>query len=467
MADADAKSGIQASRTKLNELKNIKNKLIDEKKIMRIQLDTYKDKTDKLLKEKKDTKNNVKFNSVDEINNEIKKLEKKQETTSMTLNDEKRLIKEIDALKASKKFVVDLKTTDASIDNVKEEKKSIINNITLKDKEIDEISKQIKDVMDIIDTLNKTDTKKRDIMNELFKERDDLRKQMNLKIIDKDKLRDDNRKLNDAFYLFQRAVRKQKQIQYEEEKRKREEDKAVYLAKIEEEEAKKIPYEEEQGLCEFLANYLERTYLNKTDEKSDVNGTVNKNDVVIEVKDDPFAGLMAKNKKDIEEEAFYVGKASKKKRVRPMKKQDVTTGPFTLSVDTFEQFGLIQLTPPTSIDQVEKSVKELREKKEWYKNQPRGSVPTASEVRKAAKKLESMSLNNNNNKTSADNGNNKKGGKFALSSDDFAPLGAGGIGGASSSATFNTTWGKGSSLPTVSDATPTPAEAAAADEDEN
>merc|ERR1719223_1744366 len=67
-------------------------------------------------------------------------------------------------------------------------------------------------------------------------------------------------------------------------------------------------------------------------------------------------------------------------------KKATASAPFTLSVDSFEQFGSIGLNPPTKLDQVEASVKELREKKEWFSKQPRGSVATAKDVRKKNEK---------------------------------------------------------------------------------
>jgi uncharacterized coiled-coil DUF342 family protein len=472
MSTSESKSETQVARTKLNELKAAKNALINEKKVMKDQLDSASNENDKLLNEKKAARSNMRFGSVEEIDKEIKALQHKQETTSMSLNEEKKLLKDIEGLKVSKRFVDGLKSTDASILDVKEQKKIIKQKIAAKDKEIDEYSKQIKDITETLKSLNEKDTSKKDAIGVLFKERDELRKEMTAKIAEKDAVRAAFREKNDAFYLNQRAVRRQKQLQYEEEKRKRDEADAEYQAKIEAEEAKKIPYEEEQGLCEFLANYLERTYLSTEEEK----GEETKKPDTVEVKDDPFAGMKAVGKND-EEEYFGKGKG-KKKRVRQGKKQDSIASTFTLSVDTFEQFGMIQMTPPISIDEVADSVKALREKKEWYKNQPRGSVPTATEIRKAAAaKLRQEENGNtggagggkaNNNKGRGGKGNNNSNPKkdspaFALSNDDFVPLGAGTA--ASSTTTFPiySTWGKGSSTQaTISDEAPTPAEAAAA-----
>ena len=415
MSDPQAKSGLGAARAKFNELRKQKNALIEEKKAMRAQMDKVKSETDKLMKDKKDTRSNVKFGSVAEIDKEINKLRRQQETTTMSLTEEKKLIKEVEALQLSKSYIAQLADKDKGIDGAKEEKKTIKERINAKDKEIDAVSKELDAVKKTMDEFNSKDSKKRDHLQDFFKKRDACKKQMAEQLKKKDALRDAFRIKNNAWYNYSRAIRAQKKIEYEAEKAKREEEKAAYLAQKEAEELKKPPYEEEQALCEFLADFLERTYLKKEESKQD-----DGNKDVVEVKDDPFAGFKAV-KKDDDEEYFGKGKG-KKKRNRASKKQD-TAAPFSLSVDMFEQFGFLMLTPPTSADQVENSVKELREKKEWYKNQPRGSVPTAQEIRKQNEKAAAkvrQSVEKSDSKPAA------KKGEFSLSNEDFAPLGAGG-----------------------------------------
>jgi len=385
MADPDAKSSLQETRTKLQELKQKKQALIEEKKTMRAEMDAARSETDKLMKDKKDARSNLKFSSLADIEKEIAKLQRLQETTSMSLQDEKKLIKEMDALKASKKFIADVQAKDSAMDGVKEKRQTIKERITAKDKEIDGYSKEIDAIMAILREHNEKDEVKRKSIQGLFQQRDEYKKQMAAKIKEKDALRDAFRKQNNAWYNFQRALRAQKKMQYEEEKKKRDEERAAYEAQLAEEEAKKIPYEEEQVLCDYLADYLERTYLKTGDDEEKKS---EKKVDVVEVTENPFAGMKAAGKKVEEPEIFFGKGKGKKKRNRVGKKGDAapTAGPFTLSVDSFEQFGLLQLTPPTSVDQVEASVKELRAKKEWYKQQPRGSVPTAADIRKANEK---------------------------------------------------------------------------------
>merc|ERR1712157_46553 len=181
-----------------------------------------------------------------------------------------------------------------------------------------------------IKSLAEKETDKRSVLDELFKEREVLKKDISVVLKEKDTMRDEYREKNNAWWNAQRAVKAQRQMQYEEEKKAREEEKAAYLKKKEEEELKKIPYEEEMALCDYLAEYLERTYLNGGSSENKIGI---KKEEVIAVKDDPFAGMTASVKKT-DEEFFSKGKGKKKKRQRNSKK-NAPSAPFTLSVDSF------------------------------------------------------------------------------------------------------------------------------------
>jgi uncharacterized coiled-coil DUF342 family protein len=427
--DSARGSEIGQKRDAVQELRAKKGALINEKKAIRAKLDALKDQGDRLVKDRKDTRSNVRFGSVQEIDAELQKLQRRQETTSMSLGDEKKLIKEMDALKASKKLVADLKTKESSLDDVKEQRKAISAQISAKDKEIDAVQVEIDQISEVIKSMSDKETDKRDGMKTLFTERDELRKKVNDKLKEKDAVRAEYREKNDAWFNYQRAVRAQKQIQFEEEKKKRAEEKAEWEKKKLEEEEKKIPYEEEMALCDYLADYLSRTYLG---EGGSDKHTVEKKDEVVAVKEDQFAGVKPVGKK-VEEEEDYFGKGKGKKKRNRNKQDKKAAGPFTLNVDTFEQFGLLNLNPPTSVDQVEKSVEDLRAKKKWFSEQPRGSVPTATEIRKANERS-AMKLKSKTTEPSS-TPKTKKDANFSL--DDFAPLGAG-----TATASINATWGQ-------------------------
>ncbi|KAL3908629.1 MAG: hypothetical protein SGILL_008414 [Bacillariaceae sp.] len=429
---AGKNTALGKARDAMSALKSKKGKLIDDKKGIRTKLDALRTQGDKLVKDKKDAKSSVRFTSLADIDKEIARLQREQETTSMSLSDEKKLIKEIDALKASKDKIKDVESKDAGLADVKQQRTILNDMLKAKDKEIDAVSKEMDEVGAEIKKHSEKNADKKSTMDALFKERDEKRKEISVVLKEKDSIRDEYRKNHDLWWDYQRAVKAQRQIQYEEEKKQRDEEKAAFLKAKEEEELKKVPYEEEQALCDYLADYLERTYLKTGADEEKV--SVKKEDVIA-VKEDPFAGLKPMTKKS-DEEYFGKGKGKKKRQRAPKKSE--TTGPFTLNVDSFEQFGLIGLNPPTSPDQVEQSVKELREKKEWYKKQPRGSVPTAKDIRKknekSAAKLRQEPAASGSSSGGKGGGS---GGKFSLSSDDFVPLGKG-----ASSAVDSSSWGQ-------------------------
>lgn len=260
-------------------------------------------------------------------------------------------------------------------------------------------------------------------VGKLVEERNSLKSQMDEKFKEKAKLRTQFHKETNEWYNNQRAIKAQRNLQYQEEKKRRDEEHAAWLKKKEEEELKKTPYEEEMALCDYLADYLQKTYLVdshavKTQKVEEAEQKA-KSDVVA-VKDDPFAGFKAVNKKD--EDEIYFGKAkgdsSGKKKSKGSKNGKSAT--FSVNLDLWEQFGLLNLTPPTSLEKVADSVEELKQKKVWYSEQPRGSVPTAKDVRKA----NNEELRSTQNQKASSKGGKGKPGNFSISSDEFAPLGA-------------------------------------------
>jgi len=407
----------------LQSLFRKKSALINEKKGMRSRLDFVKKQADTLINERKAAKANMRYGDVESINTEIKKLKRRQETTSMSLGEEKRLIKDMDALESSKKYLADVKTADASITDVKESRKSIQGELNAKDKEIDAVQVEIDEKKEAMGSLRDSEKENNQNLTSLKNDRDELKNKIGDLMDSRNALRQEFREANNKWYDYQRAVKAQKKLQYDEKKKKENEEYEAYLKQKEEEEAKKVPYEEEMGLCDYLVAHLTKTYLDdgkKSTEEKKVD--------VIEVKENPFAGFKPVNKKT-DDTFFQFGKGKKKLRVRASKKKAAPA--FKLTVDSFEQFGFLHLTPPTKLEEVQKSVEDLEAKKEWYKEQPRGSVPTAREIRKANEKA-AASARSSSSKTST-----KKNGKLDISGDDFAPLSS-----TSGTATVNATWGQ-------------------------
>jgi len=420
--DSNRTSPVSKERDALSRLRSQKGALINEKKAIRARLDATRNQSERLFEGQKAAKKEVKFTNLADIDAELKKLQKRQETTSMSLSEEKRLIKEMDALQASKSTVAQFKSQEINLENVKEQRKLIAVEIAAKDKEIDAVQAQIEVQSTKIKSMSEKETDSRGKIQALLNDRDTIRAKINDKLQEKDKSRKCFREANNAWYDQQRAVRAQRKMQQEEERVQREEERLAIVKKKEEDELKKIPYEEDMMLCDYLAEYLSKTYLGVSLSKADDQ----KKEDVFEVTDDPFAGFKPMKKKD--DDVFLKMGADKKPRNRQSKKEKKkATGPFTLNLDTFEQFSLLQLTPPTSIEAVQGSVDALRDKKKWFSEQPRGSVLTANEIRKAneakSKKSNSQSRSTKDGTSIATTNTGSKGNApISFSNDDFAPL---------------------------------------------
>lgn len=402
--------------TKWSHLSNLQGLMIEQKRQIRTKLEIVKSKIDRHIGSDKNARSGVKFSNVAEIDREISKLQRKQETSSMSLADEKRLIKEIESLQTSKRTLEELKSKQGDIDSLKIERKQIQSELAAKDKEIDSIQKDI-------------DKQTNSQVDDLVKERDAFKSTMDEKYKEKKALQTKFREQMNDWYHNQRAIKAQRQIAYNEEKKRREEEHAAFLKKKEEEELKKTPYEEEMALCDFLVDYLQKTYPDEFGGAKPEDGEAEKKSDVVAVKDDPFAGMKAMKK---DEDDFFVGKGKSandgKKKSKGKKSSKAAS--FSVSLDLWEQFGLLNLSPPTSLEKVSASAEELKAKKVWYSEQPRGSVPTAKDIRKA----------NSNKQGGANNskgGRNGKKGNFSITSDEFVPLGEGGA-----IAEENVNWGK-------------------------
>jgi len=463
-SSSNRNSAVGAEKELIQQLKVKKSALIEEKKSLNKRKDDSKALQDRLLNERKAAKVQVRFESLAKIEEEIQKLKRLQQSTSMSLTDEKKLIKEIDTLQTSKMMLADLDANQKKIDVSRDIIKTLNEELKLKDSAIDAVKKDIEDREKALQSLGDSEKEAREGRKKLLDHREELKKQIDAKYKELDQVRDTFRKETDAWFDYQRAVKAQERLKREEERKKREEEHLAYLKKKEEEELKKVPYEEEMYLCDFLADYLTRTYLSdkKTESSSSSKSNESTAAVTLSTQENPFANIKPANKKT---DDIFLQMSSKSKQTRPrtessLKKSSKAssgTVQFTMSIEMFEQFGWVHLIPPMSLEGVEKSVSELKEKKVWYSQQPRGTVMTAKDMRKAKEKggTKSSSENgitdSNATSTATSTTTTSKGGRnkgFDLSSDEqFAPLSSTTAGLGSSSSSWIESSNKPTSIP--------------------
>jgi uncharacterized coiled-coil DUF342 family protein len=324
----------------------------------------------------------LKYTSPEDIEKKIASLEKRQATTSMSLKDEKVLLKEIDQLKQSKKLVSHLAANNDSISSERKSSQSISEHLSAKNAELDVLKKKIEEQKQILDSLNEANSERRAVLPALFKDKDALRKEKQAKVETIKALRAEFRTLENEFRAHQREVRRVRNEarKAEDEARKAELEKRQQEAEAE--ELKRVPYEEEMELCEYLSNYLETTYGKHVNHDSQINS--DEADISLAGE---FEGLVLSGKnagRDHEDDYLSLNKTTGKKKGRGKKKGGLKINDKIMLVpETIEMFALLELEPPSTINGVSDTVKKLQEKKTWFCTLPRGKVPSLREKQRA------------------------------------------------------------------------------------
>merc|ERR1712086_1069751 len=142
------------------------------------------------------------------------------------------------------------------------------------------------------------------------------------------------------------------------------------MGEREEEYAKKIPYEEEMQLCDYLLGYLTTSFLNSsaTDSSSETQSNESNNTASSKV----FEGMQVVGKSDKSEN--YLALGGKKKKGGKKGPKRIKTDKIVLSIDTIETFSLLKLEPPATLTSVPSTVEALKAKKQYFSTLPRGEI---------------------------------------------------------------------------------------------
>jgi uncharacterized coiled-coil DUF342 family protein len=186
--EGNSKTEASKQRDLLHELRMKIGILINEKKKIRDRLKSIREVAEKKENERKSTKQTLRFTTIKEIEDEIRRLQKKQETTNVSLMEEKKIIKEIDALNASKKLVATLKGKEQELENSKEQRANIAAELKAKDVEIDAVQKAIDEKQELVKALSEKDTDHRDKLARLFSERDAVKDEIDQKFKEKNSI---------------------------------------------------------------------------------------------------------------------------------------------------------------------------------------------------------------------------------------------------------------------------------------
>lgn len=356
-------------RKEFDEAKSLMSKLINKKKEIFAERNTIQASRDASHKrivncqeKEKQARSAIKFNSIDAIDKQIKELETRQSRTSMSLTEEKNLVKEIKALNLSKKSFAALSDMKSETDREKAAKSSIDQAFSEINAKLKEINQRLDAQKVVLDGLNKTSSETGKMIPEFKKRQDELRATIDAE--------------NAAIKALRVSIKEKEDghaVAVAEEKKKWKEEQAELKKKREAEELAKHPYEEEMYICDFLINYLSSKF--SSDAKDDAAETPSS--TTTSSLDTVFAGMKSLKRND--DETFMGGGVVKKKGKKKggqNNKEDITH-----THESLENFSSVGVAAPAKLSAVPDCLKQLNEKKEYFNTLERGAIPSLKSLR--------------------------------------------------------------------------------------
>ncbi|CAH0481739.1 unnamed protein product [Peronospora belbahrii] len=389
---------IQQAKAKFTSLRNEKELLILQRNQLTARLRQGRDEKDLILKQQRHVRMNFKFKSQEEFEHAIAALKHKQETCSMSLSEEKRVIKEIEQLQAQKVLVKGFSSDQTLVEQQNETLKQVRALQLEKNQEIDVVQEKLnqqKDILDEFYRLNEEENKK-DQFPILAKERKDIKEQLDEKFTALKALRKEFKEANDKYYNNIRLVRRKKELERQKEEENRKAEYEAKLADYEKEMAKIHPYQHEMDLCDALVTFLETNYAKELKE-GDCKVTETSS-VTVEL--DGMKPL-----KREEEDFIVLGGGKKEKKGRQSKKSKKPTK-LVLPLAQLEAFSTVGLLPPAAVDAVPESMAAVKAKKVWFSEQTSrltAETPAEAVVESAVpvKVASSKKMSSNNKKFNA------------------------------------------------------------------
>lgn len=322
-------------------------------------------------------KQKLKFFTVEAIDREISKLEEHHAHTSMSLQEEKKIMTQLKDLSRSRETVREYNDAQAKISGEDGNRKAIIERIRAKDLEINAVKAEQQQYRATLDAVRSQEEKAGADIPQMQEERNASYEIIKAKRDEIRRLRTEFKATEDEYWtteqLWRAYLKVEKQKQWEatvEERKARDEARKQW-----EIENAPEPFEAEVAAAEQLIAYLAKwdPKSNKAAEEKAAEEAA----AVAAKRADAFKGLKIMNKKMLDEpeedDLFSLSGTSKGKKAK--KKQRVAAeepqGPnpkerLNISFDAYAHFSKLSLTAPSLVGEVPAMMNSLKEKKELF-----------------------------------------------------------------------------------------------------
>ncbi|KAJ3153433.1 hypothetical protein HDU86_005263 [Geranomyces michiganensis] len=342
----ELRTQLDAVAAERKECSDKRNKLFDQLKALQASLKKTNDDT-------KSSKDRLGYKSVEEVEAKIVALERQQQSGEASLQAEKRIVAEISNLKKAKKILEGLTGQQASIEEEKNLLADVRAQLAANDPERDAIREKFDALKAELSALDDERKEKQGSLNDLWNDRRAIKAALDEEFNKKRAHKAEHKRQTDEWYNWQREEQARKKAEYAARMR---EDKDARLAVQAEKEleAAAIPaYTDEINQCTNLIRFLESF---SATEKVEAKPVASAALVLPE-------GAVVMKKKD-EEDFMVLG--TKKGKKGGKRAQASVPKPFKLDFEMIDQFVKLKFDLPTSAADIERSVAQIQEKKQWF-----------------------------------------------------------------------------------------------------
>lgn len=356
------------ARGHLTALNHTFKQVLESKNALREELNALEKERDRKRAEARALRENLPYTRVEQIDEKTKSLEYRLAHTSLSLQEEKKVLQQIKELTKSREGVKDYNDKVEKTSQDDGLRTTLIENIKEKDKLLNSLKAQEQEQKKVISEIKEKEAAQAINVPALLDERNTAYDRIKVLRDEVKELRTEFRAKEDEFWEREREWREQQAVERKLafEKREAERLEREQYRKQKELENFVEPYTDEIILCDQLFHYLQKyapaaedAASNPTSSKAEIQAPKGVGNVI----------LSKKNRNDEDLDSWFAlsgGKSKGKKAsgysvVKNREKEKIS-----LSLDVLTSFGKVKLSPPTTVGDVAKSVEEVKAKKEHF-----------------------------------------------------------------------------------------------------
>lgn len=356
------------ARGRLTALNHTFKQVLETKNALRDELVALEKERDRKRAEARALRENLPYSRVEQIDEETKKLQYRLSHTSLTLQEEKKVLQQMKDLAKTRESVKDYNDKVEKTSQDDGLRTTLLENIKEKDKLLDSLKVQEQQQKKVVAEIKEKEASQAVNVPALIEERNAAYDRIKVLRDELKEFRTEFWAKEDEFFEREREWREQQAVERKLafEKREAERLEREQYRKQKELESFVEPYTDEIILCDQLFHYLQK-YAPATEEAAS-NPVSSK----VEIQAPKGVGnviLSKKNRNDEELDSWFAGSGGKSKGKKASGSSAVKNREkekMSLSLDVLTSFGKVKLSPPTTVGDVAKCVEEVKAKKEYF-----------------------------------------------------------------------------------------------------